>query len=219
LLDGKDLWAGRPVEVAQTIAFLPQALSLDWPFTAREFVALGRAPHRGWWRPLTAVDWKVIDAALDHLGLLSCCNRPIGELSGGEWQRVRLARALAQQPQALLLDEPTASLDPRFQYEVLTTVRELAEVRGLAVVLTLHDLNLVGPWADRVALLAAGTLQALDCPSRVLTPELLAMAYGIQLAVAPHPVTEAPAIAIAPGQSSYQRAKPRQGFRPEKGDR
>ena len=198
LLNGKDLWSCRPAEAARAIAFLPQVLSPDWPFQVREFVALGRAPHRGWWLPLTTTDWRVIDAALDQLGLLSFRHRPIAELSGGEWQRVRLARALAQQPRALLLDEPTAFLDPRFQFEVLTTVRDLADVRGLAVVLTLHDLNLVGPWADRVALLAAGSLQALDTPSRVLTPESLQAAYGIHLAVAPHPITAAPAIAMAP---------------------
>jgi iron complex transport system ATP-binding protein len=149
---------------------------------------------------LTSGDRQVVDAAIDRLGLATCRHRPLTELSGGEWQRVRLARALAQQPRVLLLDEPTAHLDPRFQFELMTAIRDLTRRGGLAVVVTLHDLNLVGPWADRVALLASGGLQAVGPPEKVLTPDILAVAYGVRLAVAPHPLTSAPAIAITPVQ-------------------
>jgi iron complex transport system ATP-binding protein len=197
-LNGIDIWTCRPAEVARVVTFAPQALEVDWPFTVREFVALGRAPHRGWWRPLTREDRQIVDAAVDRLGLTLCRHRPLTELSGGEWQRVRLARAMAQQPRVLLLDEPTAHLDPRFQFELMTAIRDLTRRGGLAVVVTLHDLNLVGPWADRVALLAEGGLHAVGAPQEVLTTETLAAAYGVRLAVAPHPLTSAPAIAIAP---------------------
>jgi iron complex transport system ATP-binding protein len=199
LLDGKDVWASGPGRTAVAAAYVPQVLAPDWPFTVREFVALGRAPHRGWWRPLTAGDYRVIDGALEHLGLAALRSRVVTDLSGGEWQRARLARALAQAPRVLLLDEPTAHLDPRFQYELLCAARGLARDEGLAVVLTTHDLNLIGPWVDRVALLAGGGIRAEGPPDAVLTAPLLAAAYGAPLAVAPHPLTGAPAVSLAPG--------------------
>jgi iron complex transport system ATP-binding protein len=197
-LDGIDVWAYAPSRVAAAVAFTSQLLTPDWPFTVREFVALGRAPHRGWWQPLTRGDGRIIDAALDRLGLLAVRDRQITELSGGEWQRVRLARALAQEARVLLLDEPTAHLDPRFQLDLLSTVRSLMRDRHLAVVMTLHDLNLVGPWADRVALLAGGGVLREGAPDEVLTGPVLAAAYGVQLAIAPHPATGVPMVSLDP---------------------
>jgi iron complex transport system ATP-binding protein len=198
-LAGRDVWSLRPAEVARAVAFAPQVLAPDWPFTVWEFVSLGRAPHRGWWRPLTRGDRRVIDAATSRLGLTGLRDRAVTELSGGEWQRARLARALAQEPRVLLLDEPTAHLDPRFQLEFLTAVRDLTWTDGLAVVMTLHDLNLVGPWADRVAVLAGGRALAAGTPAEVMTANTLAAAYGVRLAVAPHPLTAAPAVSLASG--------------------
>lgn len=197
ILVNRDIRAHSPNEVARLVAFAPQVLAPDWPLTVREFVALGRAPHRGWWRPLTAEDRQVIDDTLERLDLTRFHLRRVTELSGGEWQRVRLAKALAQQPRILLLDEPTAHLDPRFQIELLSAVSALTREQNLGVIMTLHDLNLVGPWADRVILLANGRLLADGTPTDVLTGELLSAAYGVPLAVAPHPVTAAPAIAVA----------------------
>jgi iron complex transport system ATP-binding protein len=197
-LDGKDVWSCSRSQVARAVAFTAQVLAPDWPFTVGEFVSLGRAPHRGWWRPLGAADQRVIDSALDLLGLSQARDRPVTELSGGEWQRVRLARALAQEAKVLLLDEPTAHLDPRFQIELLSAVRALVRERGLAVVMTLHDLNLVGPWADRVALLADGGLMLEGPPDSVLTAAALESAYGLRLAVAPHPLTGAPVVSLGP---------------------
>jgi iron complex transport system ATP-binding protein len=200
-LAGRDVWASRPAEIARAVAFTPQVLAPDWPFTVAEFVGLGRAPHRGWWRPLTTDDRRAIDASLDRLGLAGFQSRLVTELSGGEWQRVRLAAVLTREPRVLLLDEPTAHLDPRFQLELLTAVRELTRAQGLAVAMTLHDLNLVGPWADRVAVIGEGRLLADGPPAVVLTPGTLAAAYGVRLAVAPHPITAAPAIALVPRES------------------
>jgi iron complex transport system ATP-binding protein len=196
-LDGTDVRSWHPAALAATVAFAPQAHAPDWPFTAWEFVALGRVPHRGWWRPLSAVDRRAVAAALDRLELGPHRHRSILELSGGEWQRVRLAQALARRPRVLLLDEPTAHLDPRFQLELLTLLRELTQEDGIGVAVAMHDLNLVGSWADRVALLAGGRLVAEGPPDAVLTPEILAAAYGVRFAIAPHPLTAAPAISFA----------------------
>jgi iron complex transport system ATP-binding protein len=197
-LDGKDVWACSPSHVAAAVAFTSQVLAPDWPFTVREFVALGRAPHRGWWRPLGAQDRRVIDATLDQFGLCAVQDRPVTELSGGEWQRVRLARALIQEARVLLLDEPTTHLDPRYQLELLSLVRALVRDRHLAVVMTLHDLNLVGAWADRVALLASGEVHGEGTPEAVLTGPALTAAYGVPLAVAPHPQTGAAVVSLVP---------------------
>ena len=193
-LGGRDVWSLPPGEVARVVAFAPQVLAPDWPLTVREFVALGRAPHAGWWKPLSHVDRRAVDEALSGLDLSGFRERPVTELSGGEWQRVRLAKALAQEPRVLLLDEPTAHLDPRFQAEMMTAVRGLTRTKGIAAVVTLHDLNLVGPWADRAALLAGGGLAAVGPVGDVLTADRLTAAYGVRLVVAPHPLTAVPAV-------------------------
>lgn len=182
--------------VARRVAFAPQVLAPDWPFTVTEYVALGRIPHAGWWSPLSAADKAVVEQSLTRFGLTPLAAVRVTELSGGEWQRVRLAKALAQEPQVLLLDEPTAHLDPRYQFELLSLVRELIAERRLTVAVTLHDLNLVGPWADRVILLANGRVIADGPPAEVLTAEKLAAAYSATFAVAPHPVTGTPAVTI-----------------------
>lgn len=195
-LDGQPLASLGRRAVARSIAFAPQVLAPDWPFTVSEYVALGRSPHAGWWRPLSAADKTAIATSIARFSLTPLENSRVTELSGGEWQRVRLAKALAQEPSVLLLDEPTAHLDPRFQYELLTLVRELIAERNLTVAVTLHDLNLVGPWADRVILLANGGVVADGTPSAVLTTDTLAGAYSARFAVAPHPTTGTPAITI-----------------------
>jgi iron complex transport system ATP-binding protein len=120
--------------------------------------------------------------------------RPMGELSGGEQQRVLVARALAQSAGVLLLDEPTAHLDLRHQDETLRLVRNLAGQAGLAVVIALHDLNLVARFADRVALLSDGGVKKLGVPQEVLTPELLAAAYGLEIHVMNHPIHGTPLV-------------------------
>jgi iron complex transport system ATP-binding protein len=182
--------------VARAVAFAPQVLAPDWPFRVSEYVALGRAPHAGWWRPLGAADRVVVARCLERFALEPLKDARVTELSGGEWQRVRLAKALAQEPAVLLLDEPTAHLDPRYQHELLSLVRELMTETKLAVAVTLHDLNLVGGWADRAVLLAAGGVAAAGSPSEVLTEAVLTRAYSARFAVAPHPTTGTPAVVV-----------------------
>lgn len=189
-------WSSRTL--AQNVCYLPQILAPDWPFTVREFISLSRTPHRGWWRPLNPSDQEVIDAAVRRLDLGHVESKPVTCLSGGEWQRVRLAKSLAQQSPWLLLDEPNAHLDPRATYELLHAIRTLIHDRGLGVVMSLHDLNLVGPWADRVLLFGQGRLLADGTPSEVLVPDLLEAAYDLKLGVVPHPLTASPVVTIEP---------------------
>ncbi len=194
LLDGQDMWAIPSRQVAQRLALAPQTESGSPPLTVEQAVMLGRAPHRGWFLPLSASDHAAIDRALERTGLLSLRERPISKLSGGEQRRVVLARALTQEPDVLLLDEPTAYLDLRYQTETLELVRDLAHHDGITVVITLHDLNQAALCADRLALLAQGRLLGVGAPEAVLIPSLLSEAYGVPVTVASHPVYKTPMV-------------------------
>ena len=163
---------------ARTMAYAPQTPVLPEGVTTRDFVTLGRTPHR----PLLAaprdVDRQVVADVMERLGLDDLADRPLTTLSGGEQQRAVLARALAQQPRVLLLDEPTAALDLGHAQQVLDLVDRLRRQDGLTVVSTLHDLTLAGQYADRLALLSGGRVAAEGPPDEVLTPAALHTHYG-----------------------------------------
>jgi iron complex transport system ATP-binding protein len=195
LLAGQNAWRLSPRAVARRLALAPQQEAAHWPGTVEQAVALGRAPHRGWLLPYAAHDHDVIERVLQQTGLDTLRHRLLTELSGGEQRRVILARALAQEPQVLLLDEPTAHLDLKYQAEVLTLVQRLAYQGGLTVVIALHDLNQAALCAHRLALLANGRLLALGSADEILTPERLAYAYGVEVVVTPHPIYGTPMVA------------------------
>jgi len=195
LLAGQNVWQLSPGAVARQLALALQQDDIHWPVTVEQAVSLGRAPHRGWLLPYSAADHQVVDWALQQTGLQAYRQRRITDLSGGEQRRVILARALAQQPKMLLLDEPTAHLDLKYQTEVLAFVQRLAHQEGLAVVIALHDLHQAVLCADRLALLADGRLRALGSPDDVIRPDLLAQAYGIEVLVTRHPVYGTPLVA------------------------
>lgn len=194
LLSGQDLWRLSPRAAARRLALAPQTNGAAWPLTVEQMVSLGRAPHQGWFMPLSVADRAVVQRALEQTGLGGLSHRPVTKLSGGEQTRAILARALAQEPEVLLLDEPTAHLDLKYQVGILELARELAHQRGLAVVVTLHDLNQASQYADRIALLARGRLLATGRPSEVLTPELLEHAYEVPVIVSTHPVHGTPLV-------------------------
>jgi iron complex transport system ATP-binding protein len=135
-----------------------------------------------------------VDRALGRAGLLELRQRPIANLSGGEQRRVVLARALSQEPDILLLDEPTAYLDLKYQTETLELVRDLAHHDGMTVIITLHDLNQAALCADRLALLADGELLGVGSPTEVLVPDLLGRAYRTPITVASHPLYHTPLV-------------------------
>ncbi|MEM7587861.1 MAG: ABC transporter ATP-binding protein [Acidobacteriota bacterium] len=178
--------------LARRIALAPQLEKPAWPLTVSQMVALGRAPHVGWWRSYSPADREVVERVLEQVGLSTLADRLITELSGGEYSRAVLARTLAQEPRVLLLDEPTAHLDLKHQAEVLRRLRQLAHEDGLTVVVTLHDLNQAATTADRVALLQSSSLRASGPPEEVLTREHLEPTYGVAVSVVPHPETGVP---------------------------
>jgi iron complex transport system ATP-binding protein len=183
------LW-DRPVaayarrEIARRLAVLPQSLELPAGFRVAEIVALGRAPHakRTWGS--SAEDRIAVDRALLDAGAAELAERPVEELSGGERQRVLIALALAQEPQILLLDEPTAHLDMAHGAALLGSVTRLQQLRGVTVVVVLHDLGLAAAWAPRVILLDDGRIRADGPPDHALRPGLVRDVYGIAVEVA-----------------------------------
>jgi iron complex transport system ATP-binding protein len=194
LLGDEQLWQLSPRAVARQLALAPQSNGDNWPLSVEQAVALGRAPHRGWFLPFSAADREVIQQAMRRTGLEPLRQRLVTQLSGGEQRRVLLARTLAQEPQVLLLDEPTAHLDLKYQTEILELVRQLAHRDGLAVVITLHDLNQAALCADRLALLAEGRLLAVGESEEVLVPSYLAQAYGVPVVVTRHPLYGTPMV-------------------------
>jgi iron complex transport system ATP-binding protein len=194
LLGDQQVWQLSPRTVARRLALAPQSNSDTWPLTVEQVVALGRAPHRGWFLPFSTRDREVVQQAMRRTGLEHLCQRPVTQLSGGEQRRVLLARTLAQEPEILLLDEPTAHLDLKYQTEILELVRQLAHRDGLAVVITLHDLNQAALCADRLALLAEGRLLAVGEAEEVLVPSYLAQAYGVPVVVTRHPLYGTPMV-------------------------
>jgi len=181
-------------ELARQVALMLQHENRDSMLSVREVVALGRMPTTGWWMPFSAEDHQHIDDAIEATGLQHLQQRRIDELSGGEWRRMILARALAQQASVLLLDEPTAGMDLKYQFEMLQHVRRLTKQNSLTTVVTLHDLNLAAMFADKIALMSQGKLLAMAEPEETLTAELVEEAFGVKVTVMKHPVFSTPLV-------------------------
>lgn len=187
LLAGEDAAQLTPAQRAAKIAVVPQARELPEDFTVWQTVLLGRTPYLGWLGRVSAEDRRRAAQAMERSRLSGYEGRKVGELSGGEQQRVLLARALAQETPILLLDEPTSNLDLQHQSVLLNLVREQAHHGGQAALMAVHDLNLAALYADRVILLADGRLQACGTPEQVLTPDLLQAVYHVPVRVVTHP--------------------------------
>jgi len=181
---GQALVQGRPVaswrrdELAREIGAVAQREEPAFPITVREAVSMGRYPHLGPWRAPGAADHAAVERAMERTDVGELAGRWVQTLSGGEWQRVRLARALAQTPRGLALDEPTASLDLRHEMELFELVLALVRQDGLATVLVSHHLNAAARFADRLILMAQGRIVADGVPARVLVPATLSSVFG-----------------------------------------
>lgn len=187
-LDGADIWGLKPRQCARRVAAVLQELPADFGLTVREIVALGRAPHAQGWAGTAGADHDQITTALARMELTHLAGRAFGPLSGGEKQRVMIARALVQAPDLLILDEPTNHLDIRHQLDVLAMLEGL----DATIVICLHDLALASAHADRVLVLEDGHLVADDAPARALTPHRIRSTFGVEAAIDAHPVTGRP---------------------------
>jgi ABC-type cobalamin/Fe3+-siderophores transport system ATPase subunit len=191
---GQDLEKLSSLERARRIAVVPQALNMPPAFTGWETVLLGRTPHLNWLGQISEKDEEIARSAMQRTNSLQLAERYMGELSGGEQQRLMLARALAQEAPILLMDEPTAHLDLQYQVVLLEQIRRLAHQENLAVLIAMHDLNLVARYADRVALLENGSIRSQGKPEEVLTAESLSGVYGVHLQVIHPEHTKSPVI-------------------------
>lgn len=182
-------------ELARLVAYVPQAISLAFSLNVREAVLLGRTPHFGA-RP-RPIDFDHVEHALELLGLTELAERQVTELSGGQAQRVLIARALAQDPTILLLDEPTSALDIRYQWQTLTLTRKVTRENNVAGLIAIHDLNQAARFCDRIVFLHNGQLLADGPAVDVYSSELIRKVYGVDVElsiykgfVEIHPVSE-----------------------------
>ncbi|WP_095156661.1 ABC transporter ATP-binding protein [Pseudomonas sp. Irchel 3E13] len=190
MLDGENLWRRTPRWCAQRIAVVLQEFPQEFGLTVADVVAMGRTPHQGLFGGDNADDAAQVAQALKRVGLTACALRSFASLSGGEKQRVLLARALVQQPGLLILDEPTNHLDPRYQLELLGHLRSL----DLSVLASFHDLNLAAAFCDRLCVIAEGRIVASGTPAEVLTSELLHHVFGVRALVDTHPLHAYPRV-------------------------
>jgi len=192
--NGDDFASLSPIQRARYIATVPQAVSMPPAYTVWETVLLGRTPDLGFLGQPSQKDEEIARQSLQRVSALQFADRRVGELSGGEQQRILLARALCQSTPILLLDEPTAHLDLQYQVGLLELVSELAHKDHLAVLVALHDLNLAAHYADRIALMVAGEIKAEGKPEQVLRPELIWDAYCLPVQVVKHPFLDIPLV-------------------------
>jgi iron complex transport system ATP-binding protein len=198
-LFGNPLSLLSQADVARRVALVPQETLQIFPFTIAEMVLMGRFPHhRGWggWHWEDADDWQIAHLAMEDLDVAHLGSRLVTDVSGGERQRAVIARALTQQPQVLLLDEPTAFLDLHHQLDIARILRRLNRERGLTVILVSHDLNLASQYCDRLMLLHHGHIVEVGSPRDVLRPDLLESVYGCQVLVDRHPQSGLPRVSL-----------------------
>ncbi|PZO37534.1 MAG: iron ABC transporter ATP-binding protein [Pseudanabaena frigida] len=181
LLDGKAIHQQSAKLVARQLAILPQQQTIPSGLTVRQLVSLGRTPHQPWWQwDLGFEDYERVEVAIAQTQLTELSDRPVDRLSGGERQRAFLALTLAQDPQVLLLDEPTTFLDLHHQLELLELLKSLNQQRQLSIITVLHDLNLAVRYSDRLAMLKYGSIEAIGTPAEAITPENLRQVFDVE---------------------------------------
>lgn len=188
MLDGKKLGEWTQKMLARQLAYLPQNLMIESAFTCKEVVMMGRYAHLNRFERASTKDVLMVQEAMARTRTTPLSDRLITELSGGERQRVLLARTLAQEAKLILLDEPTANLDPHAQLDLLNLIESLLE-KGFTVLMAIHDLNLAARYARRLVLLHEGKIVADGIPEAVLTPDHLRSVYGIEAEISKHPET------------------------------
>ena len=216
---GEVLFRERPAadwprrQMARLVGVVGQGTPSGLPITVAEFVELGRNPYVRAWAPLRSEDRERVESALRRTDLAGLAERPLTELSGGEVQRAKLARAFAQDPSILVLDEPSAHLDVAHEMEIFRLVREFVDAGGSVVTIT-HSLHLAGRFSDRLCLLAEGRLAAAGAPADVLRSETLSRVFGWPIEVLDVEQTGVSGLHVVPVDPGGRRG-PAAGRRPE----
>ncbi|MBD2847813.1 ABC transporter ATP-binding protein [Paenibacillus sp. IB182496] len=201
-MDGEDLQAMKPKALALQMGVVGQENTVPFDFMVEDIVGMGRSPHKRLLEGDRPEDRRIVAAALAQTGMAEMARRNYRNLSGGEKQRVLLARALAQQTELLIMDEPTNHLDIYYQLQMFDLIQTL----GVTVLAAIHDLNLAALYCSRLYVLKAGRLHRAGTPEEVLTPELIREVYGITAEVAVHPATGKLSIAYVPAGMAQREA-------------
>ena len=199
LFQGKDIWQISPKQLARKVAVVSQSLPTG-SMSVEEFVLLGRIPHLDRFQFLERrKDLEITKRSMALTDILRFKHQPIDEISGGERQLALISRALAQKPELLLLDEPTAHLDINHQIEILDLVKRLCLEQSLTVIAALHDLNLAAQYCDWLVMLNGGSVYTEGKPQDVLTAQNIKEVYGAEVCVFPHPINKLPTTLISAG--------------------
>lgn len=183
LIEGKDINSFKKKDLARKMALVPQDTIINYEFTVEEVVLMGRHPYKRRFERENKNDFKLVEEALKLTNTFYLKDRMITEISGGERQRVLIARALAQEPSIILLDEPTAHLDINHQVEILNLLQKLNKEKGTTIVLVIHDINLGIRYSDEIIMLSEGEIIGRGTPEKVITKDNIELAYNLKVAI------------------------------------
>ncbi len=195
-VDGKETTRWSRKEIAQKVAIVPQDTSVIFPYYAEEIVLMGRFPHLGRYRFEDKKDYRIVHEAMEKTDTLAFAARRFDELSAGERQRVMIARALAQEPKILLLDESTVFLDLKHQFQFLSLIHQLNMAQKLTVIFVTHDINLAAQNANNIILLDSGKIYAIGTPAEVITAANIKEVYDVNSLVDKNPGDGSPRVSL-----------------------
>jgi len=204
--EGEVLYNGRNIskiplrEFAQNVAVLPQILNINFSFTVQQLVLMGRYPYLKKFQSISKKDLDIAKNSMSLTDISHLTERRVGELSGGEWQRVLIAQALTQEPKLLLLDEPTTHLDITHQIETLDLIKKLNKEKNLTIIVVLHDLNMASEYCEKIIMLENGEIYREGTPEEVLTYKNIEEVYKTIVVVIENPVSKKPHVVLIPGK-------------------
>jgi len=213
-VQGQPIYKYKRKDLARRIAFVPQQIPTDFPFIVSDVVLFGRAPHMGTFGLESHEDIAIADQAMVFTEVAHLARRRLDQLSGGECQRVFIARAVCQHPDIIVLDEPTASLDIAHQLRIMDMMEKMREEKNVTVIMVSHDVNLAAMYADTLMLLNRGEIVKNGPPREVLTYETLESVYGCTLLVDENPLGDYPRVTPVPGRYLKKAEGGRSGLSP-----
>ena len=199
-IKGRNVNKYKRKDLARQIAFVPQQIPTDFPFVVEDVVLFGRSPHLGTFGLASAEDLSLARQAMEFTEIVPLAKRRLNQLSGGECQRVFIARAICQAPDIIVLDEPTASLDIAHQLRIMDMMEKMKREKKITVIMVSHDVNLAAMYADTLMLISAGRQVRVGPPGKVLTYNTLESVYGCPLVVDESPLDKLPRVTPVPGR-------------------
>lgn len=190
-IEGKNISLFKPKELAKKIALVPQDTIIDYDFTVKEIIMMGRHPYKGRFQRENEEDFRIVENVMKMTNTYEIKDRFITEISGGERQRVIIAKALAQDPSIILLDEPTSHLDINHQMDILNLLQKLNREKGTTIILVIHDINLAARYSDEIILIDEGIVIGAGKPEDVITLKNMEKAYNIKVAIDKNKYTNA----------------------------